>query len=70
MVMKFLANSDVSVLEWPPQSPELNPRENIWNIIPKRCERKQSRVEFKYLIFGEFQCNKISLPLKMWNVLL
>ena len=39
-VKAFLAKSQVEVEQWPPQSPEMSPIENLWAILGKKmCSR-------------------------------
>lgn len=38
-VANFLDQNGIEVLPWPPYSPDMNPLENLWNIVKKRVHR-------------------------------
>ncbi len=40
VVMDFLAENNIETLDWPPQSPDMNPIENLWAIIKKKRQKK------------------------------
>jgi transposase len=37
---KWLADNEISVLEWPPQSADLNPIEHMWNELDRRIRKR------------------------------
>ena len=42
-VRTFLSEKDVTVIEWPAQSPDMNPIENVWKLLSERVKEKNSR---------------------------
>ena len=34
----FLSEEDVTVMEWPAQSPDMNPIENVWKLLNERAK--------------------------------
>jgi transposase len=41
--LAFLRKEKVKVLEWQPQSPDLNPIENLWGIMKKRLYKDHTK---------------------------
>ena len=36
----FLEEEGVAAMKWPPQSPDINPLENVWKIIGEKAQNR------------------------------
>ena len=70
VVMNFLKAENVTVLDWPPQSPDLNPIENIWKTLgehskarnPKTTERLWNALQEEWNKITRQDINKLISP--------
>ena len=37
---EWFESMNINLLEWPPQSPDMNPIENLWEILDKRARNR------------------------------
>ena len=55
LINDFLETSRIPTLDWPPQSPDMNPIENLWAIIKARRQKKfgilKSKIELVEQVF-------------------
>ena len=42
-VKTFLSEENVTVMDWPAQSPGMNPIENVWKLLNERAKEKNLR---------------------------
>ena len=45
IITKYLANKKVKRINWPPQSPDLNPIENLWKYIKDIISKRRHKVK-------------------------
>lgn len=41
LVRSFLEEENIHVLEWPAQSPDLNPIENLWDLVDREIRKRK-----------------------------
>ena len=60
VVKQWFQDNHLSVMDWPPQSPDLNPIENLWEIVNRRINREG--VRNKDQLFEQIQKAWAAIP--------
>lgn len=66
-VIRWFDENRVNLLDWPPQSPDLSPIENLWHILKEKVRKRNysSKNALKEAVFQEWEsispeiCNKL-----------
>lgn len=59
-VLDFLEQKGISTFEWPPQSPDLNPIENVWKLVGERARKNNPKNQDELWRFLKIEWNKIT----------
>ena len=58
--MQFFAQNGLDVLPWPPQSPDLNPCENLWSLMKGRLEDREIHGLGELRLAAEQEFNRVT----------
>jgi len=69
-VKRWIEKNSINVIPWPPQSPDLNPIENIWAELERKIRSKKVRPRNKREFFGVLENEWYNLNLDYLNRLI
>lgn len=67
-VKGFLEMKNVNMLEWPAQSPDLNPIESLWGILKQRV--RGQRFSSSKALFDALKVEWLNIPMDVINALI
>ena len=60
----FLRGNNVQILQWPPNSPDINPVENVWTILKNYVEKKNPQTKAALVDNFQESQHKISIEVR------
>src|SRR5437588_5659330 len=70
LTKKWFEDNNVEVLEWPPQSPDLNPIEHLWNEIDRRMRRSSAGFHTQDQLWDAVQKAWVEMDIEFLNRLI
>ena len=62
LTMNFFANSEISLMKWPGQSPDLNPIEHLWDELERRIRKQKPPPKTEAELFRLLQTEWEQIP--------
>jgi DDE superfamily endonuclease/Transposase len=64
--ISFLEKNQIKTIDWPPQSPDINPIENVWAIIKREVESYPNVPSNRAELISRFQIAWNNIPSQVW----
>lgn len=70
LTWQWFEDNDINVLEWPPQSPDLNPIEHLWNEIDRRLRQSFTGIHTQDQLWDAIQTIWAEMDIEFLNKLI
>ena len=64
-VLDHFQNNQIALLYWPPNSPDLNPIENVWNFLEKQIRKSGIKFSSDDHLWNEIEKEWYKIPLEI-----
>ena len=61
---EFLAENNIQILQWPPNSPDINPVENVWTILKDFVEKRNPQTKEELIAIIQESQQKIGYDVR------